>query len=308
MSTLAIRVHEGRKRFGTVEALAGVSFELPRGEMLALLGPNGAGKTTTVRCLAGRVAPDSGLFELFGRQLPRTGGRDELGIVPQEIAIYDRLTPRENMQVFGQLQGLSGSNLRSRIDWALQWTGLEDRSQHPVGTFSGGMKRRVNIACSVLHSPGVIILDEPTVGVDPQSRERIYQMLDELRSRGTSILLTTHHLDEAEARCDRIVIIDHGRVAAAGTLSELIDASIGRSRRVSLTLDQRLEKLPVEIGLTVAADDPLRYAGSINDVAVELPRILSALKSAGRTVLDVQLQRPSLHAVFLALTGKDLRE
>ncbi|NGP51947.1 ABC transporter ATP-binding protein [Thioalkalivibrio sp. XN8] len=216
------------RRYGDQDALRGVSLALGAGECLGLLGPNGAGKTTLVRIIAGRVRPDAGRVRLLGRSLQPGGsaGREALGVVPQEIALYPLLTAVENLEVFGALQGVHGGELARRVDWALAFSGLEARRDDRVGTFSGGMQRRLNIACSVLHRPRVLLLDEPTVGVDPQSRERIWHMLDELRATGTSIVLTTHQLDEAENQCDRIVIIDHGRVIAAGTLAELV-AGIG---------------------------------------------------------------------------------
>ena len=199
-------------------------------------GPNGAGKTTLVRCLSGRVRPDSGSMELLGRPLLPRSGREGLGFVPQELALYPDLTARENLGAFGRFHGLRGRELREAVERALEWTGLSDRADELTKTFSGGMKRRVNIACGVLHRPTVLLLDEPTVGVDPQSRERIFVMLDELRDQGTSILLTTHQLDEAEQRSDRIVIIDHGRVIAEGTLPKLIESTVGVNRRVTFKL------------------------------------------------------------------------
>jgi ABC-2 type transport system ATP-binding protein len=207
----ALAVRDVRKRFGAIEAVNGASFDLRAGERLALLGPNGAGKTTLIRAIAGRVRPDAGSIELMGVPLVPGSVRAELGIVPQEIALYDRLTARENLMAFGRFAGIAPTDLRERVAWALDWTGLVDRAEHQVGTFSGGMKRRVNIAAGVLHRPRVILLDEPTVGVDPQSRERIYDMLDRLRDDGASILLTTHQLEEAEVRCDRIIIYERWR-------------------------------------------------------------------------------------------------
>ena len=300
----ALRVRDVARRFGGTTALAGASLELRTGERLALLGPNGAGKTTLVRCLSGRVIPDSGEIEMFGRPLPGTGGRHALGFVPQEIALYPDLTARENLEAFGRFHGLRGKDLRDAVLWALAWTGLSDRAGDLTKTFSGGMKRRVNIACGVLHRPLVLLLDEPTVGVDPQSRERIFVMLEELQDQGTSILLTTHQLDEAEQRCDRIVIIDHGRVIAQGTLSELIERTVGVNRRVTLKLAEpgpRLEGFQT-------GEDPRELVGEVGDVALELPALLTRLREAGGQVSDVEVRAPSLHSVFIHLTGRELRE
>ncbi|MBI1799002.1 MAG: ABC transporter ATP-binding protein, partial [Candidatus Eisenbacteria bacterium] len=203
-----LAVRDAAKSFGKVRALEGASLQLFEGERLALLGPNGAGKTTLLRAITGRVRLDRGSIDMSGHALEAEERRRAIGVVPQEVAIYPLLTARENLEVFGRLQGVLPADLKERTAWALEWTGLADRAKRPVGQFSGGMKRRLNIACGVLHRPRIVLLDEPTVGVDPQSRERIYEMLDELRREGGTMLLTTHQLEEAEARCDRIAILD----------------------------------------------------------------------------------------------------
>jgi len=300
----ALRIRNVVKRFGDTTALDRACLELRTGERLALLGPNGAGKTTLVRCICGRAVPDSGEIEMFDQLLPPSGGRQNLGFVPQEIALYPDLTARENLEAFGRFHGLQGGRLRETVEWALEWTGLADRADDLTKTFSGGMKRRVNIACGVLHRPLVLLLDEPTVGVDPQSRERIFVMLAELWRRGTSILLTTHQLDEAEQRCDRIVIIDHGRAIAQGTLSELIARTVGAHRRVTFEL---AEPGPELEGLK-ASDDRRELVAEVGDVALELPVLLSRIREAGAQVNDLAVHSPSLHAVFIHLTGRELRE
>jgi ABC-2 type transport system ATP-binding protein len=304
-----LKVAQARKSFGSVQALDGASLELRQGEMLALLGPNGAGKTTLVRAIAGRARLDGGTIELFGRPLDVSGGatngRAELGVVPQDIALYPLLTARENLEVWGRLHGVSPHDLGPRVDRALEWTALADRAKEPIKRFSGGMKRRLNIACGILHEPKVVLLDEPTVGVDPQSRERIYDMLAGLRDRGVSLLLTTHQLEEAEARCQRIVVIDHGRVIAGGTLNELVEQTVGASRRVTLVLD-RAPATPLP-GFE-AANGGTSLVAHVRDVATELPPLLAVVREAGGKVLDVEVRSPSLHAVFIHLTGRDLRE
>jgi len=233
-----LTVVDARKTFGNVKALDGASFALDEGELIALLGPNGAGKTTLIRAITGRVRLDSGEIRLFGRTLDGRHTPREIGIVPQDVSIYPLMTARENVEVFGSLHGLSGIALRQQVAWALDRTGLADRSAEPIKQYSGGMRRRLNIACGILHRPKVVLLDEPTVGVDPQSRDHIYDVLTELRSKGISLLLTTHHLEEAEARCSRTVIIDRGRVIASGTLPELVDQTVGRHRLVTLRTDR----------------------------------------------------------------------
>jgi len=304
-----LRVSDARKSFGPTRALDGASLELLEGEMLALLGPNGAGKTTLVRAIAGRARLDSGSIELFGLPLAGPGaapdGRARLGVVPQDIALYGLLTARENLEVWGRLHGVASRDLGARVDRALEWTGLVDRADDIVKKFSGGMKRRLNIACGILHEPRVVLLDEPTVGVDPQSRERIYDMLAALRESGVSLLLTTHQLEEAEARCQRIVIIDHGRVISAGTLAQLVESTVGVRRRVVLTLDRAPANPPP--GFEVGPSSTVLVT-HVRDVAVELPPLLGVASQGGCCVLDVEVRSPSLHSVFIHLTGRELRE
>ena len=311
MNVLSIR--DARKRFGEVTALDGASFDLRQGDLLALLGPNGAGKTTLIRAITGRVRLDGGEIRVFDRAVDGRRTPPELGIVPQEIALYPLMTARENLRAFGSLQGLSGAALGDQVQWALDRTGLADRASEPVRQFSGGMRRRLNIACGILHRPRIVLLDEPTVGVDPQSRDRIYDMLAELAASGVSLLLTTHHLEEAEARCSRTVIIDHGKVIAAGTLGELVDRTVGRYRLVTL----RLDAAPAGDGAAIARGsrtidvdgaDPRLLRARMRDVALELPPLLERVRAAGRTVEDVEVRGPSLQSVFIHLTGRDLRQ
>ena len=286
-----LTVTGARKAFGPVVALDGASFALRAGELLALLGPNGAGKSTLIRAIAGRARLDAGEIRLFGEPVIAGSTRSELGIVPQEIALYPRLSARENLGVFAALQGLSGAALREHVDWALEHTGLIDRAGDTVQGLSGGLRRRLNIACGIVHRPRVLLLDEPTVGVDPQNRDRIYDMLAVLVRDGVSLILTTHHLEEAEARCSRTVIIDRGRVIAAGTLPELVDQTVGRARVVTLRLgDGRTE------------------TARMRDVAAELPPLLDKVRRSGALVDDVDVRGPSLQAVFIHLTGRELRE
>jgi len=308
-----LTVSGARKSFGNTVALDGASFELQPGELLALLGPNGAGKTTVIRAIAGRLRLDSGDIRLFGNQVVAGRTPPELGIVPQEVALYPLLTARENLRAFGGLYGLSGDALRKQIDWVLDRTGLADRASEPVSQFSGGMKRRLNIACGILHRPRVVLLDEPTVGVDPQSRDRIYDVLAELAADGVSLLLTTHHLEEAEARCSRTVIIDHGRVIASGTMAELVDQTVGRHRLVTLRVDGELPAAAAAFagnGSRIERDpgEPRVLRARVRDVAAELPVLLDRVRQTGRAVEDIDVRGPSLQAVFIHLTGRELRE
>ena len=299
-----LSVKDARKSYGATQALRGVSLELGEGELLGLLGPNGAGKTTLVRAIAGRAALDGGSIELMGQPLAG-GGRERLGVVPQEIALYPLLSARENLEAFGRLNGIKSAALKARVEWALEWTALADRAKEPIKRFSGGMKRRLNIACGVLHEPRVILLDEPTVGVDPQSRERIHEMLERLRATGVSLLLTTHQLEEAEGRCDRIVIIDHGQVIESGTLDELVARTVGNHRRVTLRLDRPPER-PIA-GFNGGSEGTLLRA-QVDNVSAELPALIQRAEAAGFTVQDIEVRSPSLQSVFLHLTGRELRE
>lgn len=305
-----LRVIEARKTYGPTTALDGCSLELGPREWLGLLGPNGAGKTTLIRAIGGRVRLDSGAISLFERPLAGNiradaAVRDRLGVVPQEIALYPTLTARENLEVFGRLRRLAGRQLTERVLWALEFTGLAERADDRTSTYSGGMKRRLNIACGVLHRPEIILLDEPTVGVDPQSRQRIWDMLAALRRDGAALLLTTHQLDEAQQLCDRIVIIDHGRTIAAGTLRELIASTIGHQHEVVMRLDAAPNAASA-LGRFAVEGCTLR--GRLSDVAAELPGMLSAVAASGRRIEDVHLSSPTLHSVFIALTGRELRE
>jgi ABC-2 type transport system ATP-binding protein len=301
----ALHVEGVVRRFGRQSALRGVSFRVLAGERVALLGPNGAGKTTLVRTICGRVRPDAGRVLLFGHSVRDSKSKPMLGVVPQEIAVYPDLSARENLRVFGRLHGLRGPQLQQRVDQLLEWIGLADRAGQLVGTFSGGMKRRVNIACGVLHRPRILLLDEPTVGVDPQSRQRIFEMLDQLWADGTALVLTTHHLEEAEAHSDRIVIIDHGQVIAEGNLEQLIEATVGPQKQLAV----RLKAVPIDLPAGLRWDPKQQLVvGPIDDVASQLPLLLQRLEQLGGQVEDVQLLAPNLHHVFLHLTGRELRE
>lgn len=291
------------RRFGGQFALNGATFELRQGEFLGLLGPNGAGKTTLVRLISGRLKPDSGSVRIHGVDQVVGGHPDlmpRLGIIPQNIALYDNLTALENLSLFGTLFGVSSADLSNRIEEALNWTGLADRSNDPVSQYSGGMQRRLNIACGVLHRPDVILLDEPTVGVDPQSRQRIWEMLKELQSRGVSIVLTTHQLDEAQQLCDRIVILDRGRTMASGTFDELLDQSIGRRRRVILTVSSLCSQIPENCERR--GEHQLMFFA--DDLATDVPKTLMRMAALRVDVVDIAIETPTLQAVFLHFTGR----
>ncbi len=303
------------KSYGSRAVVSELSFAVGAGEIVGLLGPNGAGKSTTVAMLCGLVAADRG--QVF---VGEGGTRQELtedsqapkrriGIVPQELSIYDNLGAAANLALFGALYGLDGPLLRQRVDAALQLVGLADRARDKASTFSGGMKRRLNIAAALVHDPDVLILDEPTVGVDPQSRNAIFDNLEELRRRGKALLYTTHYMEEAERLCDRIVIIDHGKVVASDTL-----AGIARLLPATLSLEIEVDG-PVNLGAlaglpgieqAVQEGDVLRAA--VADLGRDVPALLVALSAQGRTVTRIGSARAGLEDVFLSLTGRALRD
>jgi ABC-2 type transport system ATP-binding protein len=305
--TNALEVTGAAKAFGQTQALAGASFAVAQGELVGLLGPNGAGKTTMIKAIAGRVELDAGSIKLFGRDVKRRDPRPDLGVVPQELAIYKQLTARENLEAFGALYGVRGAALKERVDWALEWSGLADRTKDPVKTFSGGMQRRLNIACSLLHKPKLLLLDEPTVGVDPQSRERIYDMLSALKREDVSVVLTTHHLEEAERRCERVVIIDHGKIVASGTTAELVTQALGSARVLAVHLaEPHAEDAALSDGWS-SNESHTTLRVTVKDLVADVPRRLTEAARFG-AVRGMDVTGASLQDVFIALTGRELRE
>jgi ABC-2 type transport system ATP-binding protein len=285
----------------------GVSLVLRSGECLGLLGPNGAGKSTLIRSIVGRVVPDAGSVSIFGVPADSTGARKILGWVPQELALYPRLTCRENLQAFGQYYGLSGSELGTAMKWCLEWAGLSDRAEAIVNTFSGGMKRRLNMAAGLIHRPKVVLMDEPTVGVDPQSRNRIFEMIERVRAEGMSMIYTTHYMEEAERLCDRIAIIDHGQIIAEGSKDELVRAAFASRSEVFARFASADARVAAWVG---------EHGGVYDDGAAqftvehpsEISAVLEAATKAGYEIADLSLRKPNLESVFLYWTGRELRD
>jgi ABC-2 type transport system ATP-binding protein len=301
------------KHYGSTLAVDGVSFSVADGETVGLLGPNGAGKTTTVGMIAGLVTPDSGEVRIDGRTV--RGDTDSLkrrlGLVPQEIALYDELTALANLRFFGSLYDLEGAELEDAISRVLKLVGLEDRAKDAVKTFSGGMKRRLNLAASLLHDPTTLLLDEPTVGVDPQSRNAIFDNLETLKAQGKSLVYTTHYMEEAERLCDRLIIIDRGRVVASDTMRGLA-SRVPASNRIWIELDDLsdgpwLASVRALPGVEGANADGGRLAVDVADLAVA-PALLAQVAESGRTVTHFVSERASLESVFLNLTGRSLRD
>ncbi|MDO8950417.1 MAG: ABC transporter ATP-binding protein [Actinomycetota bacterium] len=301
------------KRFGDFTAVDGVSFSIEEGEVFGLLGPNGAGKTTTISTISCLLAPDGGDVTVGGHSVRSdvTAVKRELGVVPQEIALYPTLSAGENLAFWGRMYGLSGAALKKAVDDALLLAGLEDRSKERVEKYSGGMKRRINIAAGILHTPRVLLMDEPTVGIDPQSRNHILETVKELNGKGMTVLYTSHYMEEVEFLCDRIAIMDHGKIIAMGTLNEL-RAVVGGMDVVDVKVesvsDLVLEQVRAIPGVKQATrtEDALQVltpgSGSV------LGKLVGTLESEGSHVTSIAVTEPNLESVFLHLTGKSLRD
>jgi ABC-2 type transport system ATP-binding protein len=304
-----------QKRFGDRVAVDDVSFEVRAGETLGLLGPNGAGKTTTLSIMSGLARPDKGSVSFQGQAVHQDANhlKRRVGLVPQELALYDELSAWANLELFGGLYGLAGEQLAHRAEEALTLVGLENRRGDRVKGFSGGMKRRLNIAGALLHDPELILLDEPTVGVDPQSRNAIFENLEELKRRGKTLLYTTHYMEEAERLCDRIVIIDHGRVIANDTVRGLY-RRLPVSRAVLLEIDGASADESLLSGLAAlpGISAVQRTAGGVrietDDFGAPLAGALEHIAGRGLRVTSVQTGQMNLEDVFIALTGHALRD
>ena len=289
-----------KRRFGDIQAVDDVSFSIEAGETFGLLGPNGAGKSTTIGMIMGLVAPDSGKVEVEGHGEPSSPAvRRLLGFAPQSLSLYEAFTPVENLTFFCRLYNLSKPETAERIEWALEFTGLNDRRKSRVSTFSGGMKRRLNLACALLHQPQFVLLDEPTAGVDPQSRNHLFDCIDELKSKGTSLLYTTHYMEEAERLCDRVAIMDHGKILAIDTVSSLIADHGGDA---VVTAEPR-EPIPMTAKLPAVLDD-----GQISFQSPTPFDDVANLVSAGIQFDTLNVTKPTLETVFLNLTGRSLRD
>ena len=279
-----INIVNFRKSFASVVAVDGLSLTVQKGELFGLLGPNGAGKTTTVRGICGLLKADAGDLHIAGMSPTDMSVRKKVGLAPQNLALYMDLSAEENLSFLGRLYGLSGSYLRERIDWCLDFAGLRPRRRHRVKTYSGGMQRRLNLAAALVHNPAILVLDEPTVGVDTQSRSAILDSILELREQGRTILYTTHYMEEAQRLCDRVAILDHGKLLALDTVAGLIQVHGGKAVIV-------LERAGNEERLTT--DDPLETLSQLD--WVDRPERL-------------RIEPANLESVFLNLTGRQLRD
>lgn len=309
----AIEVLNLHKSFGANQAVQGVSFEVQQGEIFSLLGPNGAGKTTTISMLSCLLRPNEGDARIMGHSIRSdgTGVKSVLGVVPQEIALYEDLTARENLNFWGKMYGLRGSKLKTRVAEVLDVIGLADRANERVGKYSGGMKRRVNIGVALLHKPKVIYMDEPTVGIDPQSRRNILDSVVTLKDQGMTVLYTTHYMEEAEELSDHIAIMDHGRMIASGTHDELVKL-IGGQTRIDLTLSADGAAVIQEWQAVDGVEHVSTEDGVVSVLAADsnliLPRLFEISSRHSIRITSVDIREPNLEAVFLHLTGRALRD
>ncbi len=313
MERALIRATGLSKRYEERLALDDVSFSVAAGEIVGLLGPNGAGKTTTLSLLAGVLRADCGTVEIDGHDLIReaAAARSKLGLVPQSLALYPTLTAGENLRFFGRIQGVSAVAVKRSAQAGLTEVGLADCADGLVAHFSGGMKRRLNLACGILHAPKVLLLDEPTLGVDPQSRERIFAVIERATERGAAVLYSTHYMEEAERLCDRIVLIDGGRIAAQGTVEELI-AVAGNDPTIEIVTQRRMEAgwasglASVREG-SAGLEHEHRTQVSITRLEL-IPELIRRAETAGGAIREFHLHRATLQDAFMKLTGHDLRD
>jgi len=308
-----LEVNSLTKSYGKLVAVTGISFRADRGETIGLLGPNGAGKTTTVSIIAGLLNPDSGEVLIEGKQVRSDTDpvKLKIGLVPQDMALYEQLSARDNLIFFAALYSLAGATAKQAIDDALNLVALSDRAGDKVKTFSGGMKRRLNLAAALLHDPQILLLDEPTVGVDPQSRNAIFDNLETLKKRGKTLIYTTHYMEEAERLCDRIVIIDHGKMIANDTLQGL-HKLLPVTNVVAIELDhtngfkpEQMQTLP-EVKSAMLEENTLRIG--VHDLTRGAPVVLRWLAENGHSYHDISSEQPNLETVFLTLTGRSLRD
>jgi ABC-2 type transport system ATP-binding protein len=309
----AIEIQDVHKTRGEVKAVQGVSFGVERGEIFSLLGPNGAGKTTTILMLSCLLRPDQGDALVMGHSVRRDpmGVKSVLGVVPQDIALYEDLSARENLAFWGKMYGLRGAALAQRVDEVLEIIGLSDRAKGRVGKFSGGMKRRVNIGVALLHKPQVIYMDEPTVGIDPQSRRNILDSVVALKNEGMTVLYTTHYMEEAQELSDHIAIMDHGKLIALGTHEELVKI-VGELDRITLTINAEsarvIEAWRAAPGVQHVDAQDGTIGLLVDDSNQVLPRLFDVASANGVRITSVDIQEPNLEAVFLHLTGRALRD
>lgn len=295
-----IQVNNLKKSYGQLLAVDGISFTVAKGEAFGFLGPNGAGKTTTISMILGALRPDSGTIEVDGVADPtQPESRMHMGAAPQSLALYEDMTADENLAFFGRLYRLTGKKLSSRVDWALEFAGLTGRRKDRIKTYSGGMQRRLNLVCGIMHDPPVILMDEPTVGIDPQSRNQIYESIESLKKMGRTLIYTTHYMEEAQRLCDRVAIVDQGKILALDTVDGLIKSYGGDS-----TLEVEFTKVPADTSRL-----PGKLEGKKLRVKTNTPlKALEEMSAYSSDFSHVTIERADLETVFLNLTGRKLRD
>ncbi len=309
----AVEVNNLSKTYGETKAVQGISFNIPQGKIYSLLGPNGAGKTTTISMLSSLITPDQGKITIMGIDLNQNPllAKKHLGVVPQEIALYEDLSALENLRFWGKMSGLRGKILNQRIDQVLDMIGLRDRQKERVGKFSGGMKRRVNIGIALLHHPDVLYMDEPTVGIDPQSRRHILDSIKYLNEQGMTILYTTHYMEEAEELSDLIAIMDQGKIIAEGKKSDLLRI-IGEYEQLTINLSQNQQSVMQSWSKFPEIQKIKAHNGSLELITQDsnqlLPLLFETTTTLDTRITGIDIQEPNLEAVFLHLTGKALRD
>jgi ABC-2 type transport system ATP-binding protein len=313
MSSPLIRIDGLFKKYGERVAVQDLSFSIEEGEIFGLLGPNGAGKTTTLSILSTLLIPDEGVVTISGYDIVREARQVKrlIGSVPQELALYPTLSAWDNLAFFGRIYGLQGLELKGRVTTVLALVGLSDRAADPVQTFSGGMKRRLNIAAGLIHRPRVLFLDEPTVGVDPQSRNFIFEHVKRLNAEGMTIVYTTHYMEEAERLCDRVAIIDHGRILALDTTKGLIDMLGGGVIYLGLpqvSLESLLPAVRVLSHVSMVTQEDCRLKIETSNARLALLELIELCNAHNVSILSLEMLEPNLESVFLHLTGKRLRD
>ena len=297
---MIIRAQNLLKRYGELVAVDEIDFDIERGEAIGLLGPNGAGKTTTISMLVGLLEPDSGTVTINDSGSPQQPElRKLIGIAPQKLSLYEELTAKENLTFFSRLHVLSSSQTRQRVSWCLEFAGLSDRANDLVRNYSGGMQRRLNLASALVHEPEIVLLDEPTVGVDPQSRNHLFEKIEHLKEQGVTILYTTHYMEEAQRLCDRVAIMDHGKILDIDKTESLLQRHGGRSVVTAI-----VDELPTSL----KSDLKLHDGNQLRLESTDPVEQISSLHREGLRFSSLQIKQPDLESVFLKLTGRSLRD
>lgn len=307
-----IEIKQLSKSYGQFQAVKNISLQAKAGQIFGLLGPNGAGKSTTINCISGLITPTEGSVVINDHNISTDAikAKQSLGLVPQELALYEDLSAHENLVFWGSAYGLSGDKLEQRIQSVLSDVGLESRQKEAVKQFSGGMKRRLNFACAILHKPAALLLDEPTVGVDPQSREHLMQAIIKLKDQGTAVIYTTHYMEEAERLCDNLAIIDQGKIIASGTVDDL-RAQVGERDLITIKgqfelaeNNSHIEQLDAEV--LEQSDNEVRIL--VAEASKRLTEVLNVIESHYGSVDQVTIQQANLESLFIKLTGRALRD